>query len=124
MIPRYAILRDDKVIEVAFDDWRFSRSFEESKTRIIKQTNLPTAYVSTVFLGINHQFFDGPPIWFETMIFGGEHDGFQRRYSTIEEARTGHAETVIFARSNAWSVLLFRVRKYFGSSVDENDNGE
>ena len=47
--------------------------------------------VSTVFLGIDHGFGDGsPPILFETMIFGGEHDDYQMRYSTWEEAEAGH----------------------------------
>ncbi|WP_166903861.1 hypothetical protein [Mycobacterium sp. DL440] len=31
--------------------------------------------VSTVWLGLNHSFTDdGPPIIFETMVFGGVHD--------------------------------------------------
>ena len=48
--------------------------------------------VSTVFLGLNHAFGDGPPLWFETMVFGGELDQEQERYSTIEQARLGHAQ--------------------------------
>lgn len=48
--------------------------------------------VSTVFLGIDHSFgSSGPPLLFETMVFGGEHDGKQERYSTWEEAEEGHA---------------------------------
>lgn len=47
--------------------------------------------VSTVFLGIDHRFNeDGPPILFETMIFGGPHDGFQDRCSTWKEAVAMH----------------------------------
>jgi hypothetical protein len=46
--------------------------------------------VSTVFLGLNHQYGDGPPLIFETMIFGGEHDEGQWRYSTEAEALVGH----------------------------------
>lgn len=38
--------------------------------------------VSTVFLGLDHGFLQGAPILFETMIFGGEHDGAQERYRT------------------------------------------
>jgi len=36
----------------------------------------------------------GPPILFETMIFGGEHDMWQDRYATIEQARRGHQRVV------------------------------
>jgi hypothetical protein len=46
--------------------------------------------VSTVFLGIDHNFGNGPPLLFETMVFGGEYDGYCKRYSTWEEAEGGH----------------------------------
>lgn len=46
--------------------------------------------VSTVFLGLNHQFGNGPPLLFETMIFGGEQDQWQDRCSTWEEAEEQH----------------------------------
>lgn len=48
-------------------------------------------YVSTVFLGIDHNHFgDGPPVLFETMIFGGPLDELQWRYHTLEQAQVGH----------------------------------
>lgn len=52
--------------------------------------------VSTVWLGTNHNFTnDGPPIIFETMVFGsGDGDQYMQRYATEEQARAGHAETV------------------------------
>jgi len=49
--------------------------------------------VSTVFLGLDLGSGD-PPIVFETMIFGGDHDQYQERYSTWEEAYLGHANAV------------------------------
>ena len=48
--------------------------------------------VSTVFLGIDHRFGTGPPILFETMVFGGSSDGMQWRYSTWEKAEDMHWE--------------------------------
>lgn len=49
--------------------------------------------VSTVFLGVNHRHFgEGPPILWETMVFGGLLDGEQRRYTSKEEALLGHQE--------------------------------
>ena len=51
--------------------------------------------VSTVFLGIDHSFMEGgPPLLFETMIFGGERDGEQMRYATKSEAIAGHNQAV------------------------------
>lgn len=65
-----------------------------SEDWIIARDTVGDAVVSTVFLGLDHQFGDGPPLVFETMIFGGEHDQEQWRYSTIEEAREGHDRAV------------------------------
>ena len=37
---------------------------------------------------------EGPPILWETMVFGGEFTDECRRYSSQEDARRGHAEMV------------------------------
>ena len=50
--------------------------------------------VSTVFLGIDYGFGAGEPVLFETMIFGGKHDGFQNRYLTWKEAEKGHKKAM------------------------------
>lgn len=58
--------------------------------------------VSTVFLGLDHQFSDGPPLLFETMVFGSEgagNDLWCERTSTWEEAEQAHARGVEFART-------------------------
>lgn len=47
--------------------------------------------VSTVFLGLDHNHWgSGPPILFETMVFGGPLDGQQQRYTTWRAAEHGH----------------------------------
>ncbi|MET4017696.1 hypothetical protein BSZ19_21820 [Bradyrhizobium japonicum] len=56
--------------------------------------------VSTVFLGLDHRFVgEGPPLLFETIIFGGEHDLDLSRTSTWEGAEAMHARTVEQLRS-------------------------
>lgn len=50
--------------------------------------------ISTVFLGLDHQFGKGPPHLWETMILGGEHDDYCDRYSSHEDAIAGHARAV------------------------------
>ncbi len=55
--------------------------------------------VSTVWLGLDHnRGNDGPPIIFETMLFGypsaDPDDHPMRRYSTEEDAMRGHLEAV------------------------------
>lgn len=50
--------------------------------------------VSTVWLGLDHGWGGGPPLIFETMIFGGEHDQECYRYSTQAEALASHRDIV------------------------------
>ena len=52
--------------------------------------NVGEISISTVWLGLDHQYGDGPPLIFETMQFGGEADQEMARYSTLEEAHAGH----------------------------------
>ena len=67
--------------------------------RKVALTKLPNnVRVSTVFLGLDHNFAGGIPILFETMIFGGEHDQYQERYATWDEAEEGHKKAVVIAK--------------------------
>lgn len=64
-------------------------------TRIVAKTELDGAKVSTVFIGLDHNFSStGPAHIFETMVFGGPHDGEMNRYPTWSDAEKGHAEMV------------------------------
>jgi len=66
-----------------------------ARNRILKQTHLPDGVkVSTVFLGLNHNFGNRSPVLFETMIFGGDHDGDQWRYYDYEDAIKGHQNAI------------------------------
>lgn len=63
------------------------------------ETTLPDGvWVSTVWLGYNHQFQPGGrPIIFETMVFTSRdrlNDLYCERYSTLEEAQAGHERIV------------------------------
>jgi hypothetical protein len=63
-----------------------------SANRAVGMDIIGDARVSTVFLGVDHSFGgDGsPPVLWETMIFGGEHDGYQERYTSAADAINGH----------------------------------
>jgi hypothetical protein len=58
--------------------------------------------ISTVFLGVDHAFGDGPPMLFETMIFGlptDETEGeYQDRCTTRDEALVMHDKAVEHAK--------------------------
>ncbi len=68
--------------------------------RVALDTIKPGESVSTVWLGIDHRGYgdEGPPLIFETMIFGGPHDQYCDRYSTEEAALAGHDRTVAALR--------------------------
>jgi hypothetical protein len=81
---------------------RWCELMEDPNYKIVEQTDVGMAHVSTVWLGLNHQYWpDGPIRIFETMIFGGHRDQEQWRYATEEAAREGHADTVESLRSDA-----------------------
>jgi len=84
------ILKGHEAIEV--DDLiEWAILFEKLDRRVACDIN-GDVKVSTVFLGLDHQFGDGPPLLFETMVFGGEHDQDMDRYSTWDEALDGHKQ--------------------------------
>jgi hypothetical protein len=66
----------------------------ESADRHVANEMIGDVRVSTVFLSLNHQWGEGPPLLFETMIFGGPLDEHQERCSTWEEAEAQHAAAV------------------------------
>lgn len=75
-----------------FNDWEYKR---------VAVDEVGGVTVSTVWLGLNHQWGDGPPHIFESMVFGGEFDQDCDRYSTEAEALAGHARFVERVRAGA-----------------------
>lgn len=69
--------------------------------RHIGDDTIGNVRISTVFLGIDHQWMNGPPLLFESMVFGGEHDGYQERYHTRDEAIAGHQRLVEMVRGES-----------------------
>ena len=57
------------------------------------------ARVSTVFTGINYNFMEGPPLVFETMIFGGKYNLSDWRASTRRGALANHQRAVALVRA-------------------------
>jgi hypothetical protein len=55
--------------------------------------------VSTVFLGLDHNFEGGEPVLWETLISGGEHDEFMDRYTSYEDALNGHEQAIMMVES-------------------------
>lgn len=74
----------------------WARAFEAGNC--VRVDNIDDQRVSTVWLGLDHRFDEGPPLIFETMVFGGPHDHYCDRYSTEEAAIAGHDQTVAALR--------------------------
>lgn len=90
---RSYILKD--CVPVPCDDRSEWGKWSDTADRRVEQTEIDGVFISTVFLGIDHNFIGrGPPILFETMVFGGALDEEQRRYATWDEAVAGHAAMV------------------------------
>jgi len=66
----------------------------DASNRAVAKTTINEVEVSTVFLGVNHNWNPGPLILFETMVFGGKLDEEQERCSTWDEALLQHKEMV------------------------------
>jgi len=102
MNVNHYILDDNGEIQVA-DLMTWAQWFESHPDkRRIAYDELGKAKVSTVFIGLNHNWGDDPPLLFETMIFGGPHDQDQWRYSTREEALAGHERAKAIAEGMAF----------------------
>jgi len=69
---------------------------ENLERKVVKQDHLDDGvWVSTVFLGLDHAWPKGnTPVLWETMIFGGEHDQYQDRYTSYEDALEGHKKAL------------------------------
>ncbi len=82
--------------EQQMEEWK-QPDFDWDKMKRVALQEQGDIRVSTVFLGLNHQYGGGPPLIFETMIFGGEYDEEQWRYTTEAEALQGHEAAVALA---------------------------
>lgn len=89
----YRLLPDHSYEPCSLMEW--AEALEEDSWRVAS-ARAGDILVSTVFLGLDHAF-DGPPLVFETMIFGGPHDQYQERCSTWEQALEMHLTALALA---------------------------
>ena len=88
---------------------QYLRLFGDDDYKRVESTDVGPYWVSTVWLGLNHNFWEGPPLIFETMVFAtGDRDDEKdrglrefdvHRWSTEEAARAGHGEIVTLVRA-------------------------
>jgi len=105
-VGQYILIEKEPVAEPDLIKW--GKWFEENSRRVAF-TELNGAKVSTVFLALDHNYSDeGPPILFETMVFGGELDDEMERCSTWDEAVAMHYTMVKRVQRSAsmWSLFF------------------
>ena len=64
----------------------------------VASTGIGDVRVSTVFLGLDHQYGDGPPLLFETMVFA-PNECYCERCSTWEQAEAEHEKAVAWVNN-------------------------
>lgn len=94
--------RDGQPLELM--EW--SRLHSDQAYKRVAETTIGAYWVSTVWLGLNHNWDDqGPPLIFETMVFpadgGSALDLYSDRYSTEAQALAGHEEMCTLIRATA-----------------------
>jgi hypothetical protein len=102
--PQFYVLDDNHNTVPVKDVLEWSKMFGIIEKRRVKATYLPNPwnpkddeiFISTVFLGLDHGWGEGPPMLFETMIFNlpGSEDEYQTRCSTWEQAEAMHEVAV------------------------------
>ena len=95
----YYTLKDKKPVPASnVHEW--SNWFEKTD-RIVAKDTVENSRISTVFLGLDHSFGEGPPLLFETLVFDGPLADEMERYRTWEEAEAGHIKMVEKVKAEA-----------------------
>jgi hypothetical protein len=78
--------------------WEWAAIMESGQDRHVADDMVGDVHVSTVWLGLNHNWGPGPPLIFETMVFGGVRDEDCWRYPSQAAALAGHDQVVTMVR--------------------------
>lgn len=88
----------------------FREGFDQNN-KVVKQETIEfegkNYFVSTVDLGFNHQYGEGPPLYYETMIFpeGTFQDMYCNRYSERDSALSAHESLVCAIGREDYEIL-------------------
>jgi hypothetical protein len=97
-MSEHYVLNDDHTVRPA-ELMEWATAFNDMEKRRVARDQIGDVWISTVFLGLDHQYGEGPPLIFETLISGGAYDQDMWRYSTWDEAVAGHQAAVDLVRS-------------------------
>ncbi len=88
-MPGLYILGDDgiPIQETDYQKWSL---WIKTADLTVARTRIDNCEVSTMFLGVNHGMTNGPPMLYETLVYGGPLHKETSHYSTKREALEGH----------------------------------
>lgn len=102
MLDTYILVDGKPVVEPNLLKWAAWLG-NHTRDRIVAKNTLDNKVeVSTVFLGLDSHGWvsGGPPMLWETMIFGGPLDKYQERYTSREAAEEGHKRALLKAKAS------------------------
>jgi hypothetical protein len=92
---------------IDMDAW--GKLHSDADYRVVGSDHFGGVQISTVWLGLDHGFNDdAQPVIFETMIFGGDFDEYQERYTTEARALAGHREALRLVKTGCSTVDFAR----------------
>jgi len=108
----YYILDDHRSPVAEPDLLAWGRWYKKADRQIFEY-NVDGVRISTVFLGHDNRPLPvGPPILYETMIWGGEYDRHMSRCATEDEARFNHAAAIAMVKGLEADALEAVVKKF------------
>lgn len=94
----YYNLVDGEPVAVSIHEWTHPG---DRMDWVVGRSYVGHTLVSTVFLGLDHDFGrTGRPVLFETMVFGNHGDEQCVRYHTLDEAISGHEDILVRLRTS------------------------
>ena len=95
-------LNEDKTYRPAsLHEW--ATQFEHME-RHVGDDQVNGKHVSTVWLGLDHNYYGGLPLVFETMVFNEDgSDIYCERYTTWQEAEEGHQKATQWVKNGCKS---------------------
>jgi hypothetical protein len=127
--PNHYVLNPDHSIspvEVDLDNpeslFAWARMFGSDDRQVALTVVAPGVSVSTVFLGLDHNFSErGPPLVFETMTFDDYGSTDCWRYATWDQALAGHERAVANVRALIFKDELAALAAMPDSEIDCSD---
>ncbi len=95
----YKLDENKNAIPCSTEEWGEQIQYmKENHTKHVADENIDGKRISTIWMGLDHQWHDnGPPLLYETMVFDEADKGYDiycTRYSTWQEAEEGHKKAV------------------------------